>query len=209
MARATGVLVVGVLAANVAFGRPLIQSLMLSVALAVGLTPELLPMIPTVTMPRGADGAQEGERQAPVGDRRSGRHDGPVHGQDAHGDASRARTWRRPLLWRRRRETSTDWRRFAVPAKGGSRSQRRRAIRTKAINPMSSGVWRKPAAPNELPESEFWASAAGQRDRRRLLLVGRRSAARPAVRQSARSIAQPLLPSAFAPRSSPPARDRR
>jgi len=54
VARATGVLVVGVLAANVAAGRPLIQSLMFSVALAVGLTPELLPMITTVTLSRGA-----------------------------------------------------------------------------------------------------------------------------------------------------------
>jgi Mg2+-importing ATPase len=54
VARATGVLAVGVLAANVAFGRPLIQSLMFSVALAVGLTPELLPMITTVTLSRGA-----------------------------------------------------------------------------------------------------------------------------------------------------------
>ena len=54
VARATGVLVLGVLAANVAFGRPLVQSLMFSVALAVGLTPELLPMITTVTLSRGA-----------------------------------------------------------------------------------------------------------------------------------------------------------
>ncbi len=54
VARATGVLVIGVFAANVAFGRPLIQSLMFSVALAVGLTPELLPMITTVTLSRGA-----------------------------------------------------------------------------------------------------------------------------------------------------------
>ena len=54
VARATAVLVIGVLVANVAFGRPLIQSLMFSVALAVGLTPELLPMITTVTLSRGA-----------------------------------------------------------------------------------------------------------------------------------------------------------
>jgi Mg2+-importing ATPase len=54
VARATGVLAIGVLAANVLFGRPLIQSLMFSVALAVGLTPELLPMITTVTLSRGA-----------------------------------------------------------------------------------------------------------------------------------------------------------
>ncbi|MGZ6037667.1 MAG: magnesium-translocating P-type ATPase [Phenylobacterium sp.] len=54
VARATGVLALGVLAANVLLGRPLIQSLMFSVALAVGLTPELLPMITTVTLSRGA-----------------------------------------------------------------------------------------------------------------------------------------------------------
>jgi len=54
VARATGVLALGVLTANVLFGRPLIQSLMFSVALAVGLTPELLPMITTVTLSRGA-----------------------------------------------------------------------------------------------------------------------------------------------------------
>jgi Mg2+-importing ATPase len=54
IARAAAVLAVGVLAANVAFGRPLVQSLMFSVALAVGLTPELLPMITTVTLSRGA-----------------------------------------------------------------------------------------------------------------------------------------------------------
>ncbi|HWA62871.1 MAG TPA: magnesium-translocating P-type ATPase [Caulobacteraceae bacterium] len=54
IARATAVLALGVLSANVLFGRPVIQSLMFSVALAVGLTPELLPMITTVTLSRGA-----------------------------------------------------------------------------------------------------------------------------------------------------------
>jgi Mg2+-importing ATPase len=43
-----------VLVVNVALGRPLVESLMFSVALAVGLTPELLPMITTVTLSRGA-----------------------------------------------------------------------------------------------------------------------------------------------------------
>ncbi len=43
-----------VLAINLMFDRPLIQSLMFAVALAVGLTPELLPMITTVTLSRGA-----------------------------------------------------------------------------------------------------------------------------------------------------------
>ena len=54
IARAAAVLVLAVLAANIGFGRPLIESLMFSVALAVGLTPELLPMITTVTLSRGA-----------------------------------------------------------------------------------------------------------------------------------------------------------
>lgn len=54
VARAAGVLSVAVLAINLLFGRPLIESLMFAVALAVGLTPELLPMITTVTLSRGA-----------------------------------------------------------------------------------------------------------------------------------------------------------
>ena len=54
VARATAFLAFAVLATNLLIGRPLIQSLMFSVALAVGLTPELLPMITTVTLSRGA-----------------------------------------------------------------------------------------------------------------------------------------------------------
>jgi len=54
VARAACVLSVAVLATNLLFGRPLIESLMFAVALAVGLTPELLPMITTVTLSRGA-----------------------------------------------------------------------------------------------------------------------------------------------------------
>ncbi|GAA4473922.1 magnesium-translocating P-type ATPase [Gluconacetobacter asukensis] len=54
VARAAGVLSVAVLVINLLFGRPLIESLMFAVALAVGLTPELLPMITTVTLSRGA-----------------------------------------------------------------------------------------------------------------------------------------------------------
>jgi P-type Mg2+ transporter len=53
-ARLTIALVIVVLAASVFFGRPLLQSLLFAVALAVGLTPELLPMITTVTLSRGA-----------------------------------------------------------------------------------------------------------------------------------------------------------
>jgi Mg2+-importing ATPase len=54
VARAAAVLSISVLAINLLFGRPLLQSLMFAVALAVGLTPELLPMITTVTLSRGA-----------------------------------------------------------------------------------------------------------------------------------------------------------
>jgi Mg2+-importing ATPase len=52
--RLTILLVLFVLTVHMLFGRPFLQSLMFSAALAVGLTPELLPMITTVTLARGA-----------------------------------------------------------------------------------------------------------------------------------------------------------
>jgi P-type Mg2+ transporter len=52
--RFTVVLIVFVLVVNIAFARPILESLMFAVALAVGLTPELLPMIVTVTLARSA-----------------------------------------------------------------------------------------------------------------------------------------------------------
>ncbi len=52
--RIVAVLVLLVMAESMAFQRPWIDSLLFAVALAVGLTPELLPMIMTVTMARGA-----------------------------------------------------------------------------------------------------------------------------------------------------------
>ncbi len=52
--RFTIFMVLFVLVVNIAFHRPLLQSLMFAVALAVGLTPELLPMIVTVTLARSA-----------------------------------------------------------------------------------------------------------------------------------------------------------
>jgi Mg2+-importing ATPase len=54
IARLTLVLVVLVLAFRLSLGRPVLDSLLFAVALAVGLTPELLPMITTVTLSRGA-----------------------------------------------------------------------------------------------------------------------------------------------------------
>jgi Mg2+-importing ATPase len=50
----TLILVVSVLAINVALHRPLLDSLLFSIALAVGLTPELLPAIVTLNLTRGA-----------------------------------------------------------------------------------------------------------------------------------------------------------
>jgi len=54
-AKLTIALVLVVLTAHMLFGRPVLQSLLFAVALAVGLTPELLPIITTVTLSRGAD----------------------------------------------------------------------------------------------------------------------------------------------------------
>jgi Mg2+-importing ATPase len=47
-------LVLFVLLVNIVFHRPLLQSFLFSVALAVGMTPELMPMIITVTLAQGA-----------------------------------------------------------------------------------------------------------------------------------------------------------
>jgi Mg2+-importing ATPase len=52
--RITLVLVLLVMAESMAFHRPWIDSLVFALALAVGLTPELLPMIMTITLARGA-----------------------------------------------------------------------------------------------------------------------------------------------------------
>lgn len=52
--RFTVFLVLFVLLAHLAFARPPLESFLFAVALAVGLTPELLPMIVTVTLSRGA-----------------------------------------------------------------------------------------------------------------------------------------------------------
>src|SRR5512143_535202 len=52
--RLTVILVLTVLLINAAFHRPLFQSFLFAVALAVGLTPELLPMVLSVTLSQGA-----------------------------------------------------------------------------------------------------------------------------------------------------------
>ena len=52
--RLTMLLVLFVLLVNVLFHRPLLDSFLFALALAVGLTPELLPMVVSVTLARGA-----------------------------------------------------------------------------------------------------------------------------------------------------------
>ncbi len=52
--RLTFLLVLFVLLVNTLFHRPLLESFLFAVALAVGLTPELLPMVVSVTLSRGA-----------------------------------------------------------------------------------------------------------------------------------------------------------
>src|SRR5512139_1364608 len=52
--RLTLLLVLFVLLVNAAFHRPLLESFLFAVALAVGLTPELLPMVVSVTLSQGA-----------------------------------------------------------------------------------------------------------------------------------------------------------
>ncbi len=52
--RLTVFLVLFVLLVNIAYGRPILEAFLFAVALAVGLTPELLPMVMTVTLSRGA-----------------------------------------------------------------------------------------------------------------------------------------------------------
>lgn len=54
VARVILLLVVGVFAVDVALKRPFVESLLFAIALAVGLTPELLPAIVTVNLSRGA-----------------------------------------------------------------------------------------------------------------------------------------------------------
>ena len=54
MLRLTVFLVLFVMVTNVVFDRPWLESLLFALALAVGLTPELLPMVVTVTLANGA-----------------------------------------------------------------------------------------------------------------------------------------------------------
>jgi Mg2+-importing ATPase len=88
--RLTVLMVLFVLVVNISFHRPILESLMFALALAVGLTPELLPMIVTVTLARSALELiqAKGNREASDSNPRSRCHERAVHGQDRNADGS-------------------------------------------------------------------------------------------------------------------------
>ena len=91
------IIVICVLAANMAMERSLLDSLLFSIALAVGLTPELLPAIISVTLAAGAQRmAQDGvivRRLSAIETLGSGQR--ALHRQDRNADAGRRRAERR------------------------------------------------------------------------------------------------------------------
>ena len=86
-------LVLFVLLVNIIFHRPLLESFLFSVALAVGMTPEMMPMIITdhAGAGRAADGQEEGSGQATFGDRGLRQHRDSLQRQDGHADRRRDR----------------------------------------------------------------------------------------------------------------------
>ncbi len=81
-------LVIAIFAINVYFARPVLEAFLFSLALAVGLTPQLLPAIISINLsPRGpADGGSQGDRQAARLHRELRQHGCPVFRQDGHPD---------------------------------------------------------------------------------------------------------------------------
>ena len=84
-------LVLFILVVSVAMHRNALESLLFAVALAVGLTPEFLPMITTVTLSMGAlqNGAPQSDRKTPRRDRESRQHRPALQRQDRHLDLGR------------------------------------------------------------------------------------------------------------------------
>ena len=88
LATVTVVLAGSIFVINVALGRSILQSGLFALAIAVGLTPQLLPAIVTVSLATGARRLAQapGNRQAPGLHRRSRQRPGAVYGQDRHSD---------------------------------------------------------------------------------------------------------------------------
>ena len=97
----TLLLVIGIFAFNVYLARPVLDSLLFALALAVGLTPQLLPAIISVNLAHGAKrmARAEGHREAPRFHRKLRQHDRALFGQDRHADRrpGEARTQPRTL----------------------------------------------------------------------------------------------------------------
>ena len=113
LVRATLVLVVAIFVVNLVLHRPLLESLLFSLALAVGLTPQLLPAI-VAREPldrRPADGARAGDRQAPRRHRGLRRHDRALHRQDRHDHRRERSRW--PARWTSHGAPSEQVRRLA------------------------------------------------------------------------------------------------
>ena len=89
----TLLLVIAIFAINVYLHRPVLESFLFSLALAVGLTPQLLPAIISVNLAHGARrmAQSEGHRQAPGLDRELRQHGHPLLGQDRHADRGQSR----------------------------------------------------------------------------------------------------------------------
>ena len=82
----TMLLVLFVLLVNIIFHRPVLESFLFSVALAVGMTPEMMPMIITVTLAQGAKRMtkKEGSGKATCGNRGFRQHRYSLYRQDRH-----------------------------------------------------------------------------------------------------------------------------
>ena len=148
---------------NVALSRPLIDALLFSLAIAVGIAPEMMPAIVTVSLSAGSQGAgsQEGTGEAPGRHRGPGQHRDPVHRQDRH--AHRRGDHLRPGARRQRASQRSAAHARPHLQRGSDHCGRTgRRQRTRSGSVVSSRRWRRP----------------GGRDRSRQLAAARRSALR-------------------------------
>ena len=100
LVRVMVVMVLFVITVNQLLGRPALESLLFAVALAVGLSPELLPAIVSVTLSRGAREMARArrDRAPPRGDREPRQHRRAVHRQDRHAHRGRDHAATRPSI---------------------------------------------------------------------------------------------------------------
>ena len=91
LVRVAAVLTVSIFVINVALSRPLLDALLFSLAIAIGITPQLLPAIVSVSLVDrlARAGASKGARQATGDDRGPRQHRGALHRQDRHPDRGR------------------------------------------------------------------------------------------------------------------------